>query len=168
MSGARQALSAALIFVGAAVLAGGAWLLVDAAHQRADAERYSRPVIAPASQPAAAPEPSFPTAPFQKDSSAGTADAPPIRPSDSPPSLSREPQSSRDLLSVGASPRAVEVDLSIQWVRVPAIGVQSAVIMTEWDPPSFLVGHLARTAGLGQEGLSVLVGHVAGIYGDVF
>jgi LPXTG-site transpeptidase (sortase) family protein len=52
-------------------------------------------------------------------------------------------------------------------LRIPHIGVSSAVVPTAWEPPPFLVGQLRESASI-TLGNTVLVGHLTGAAGSVF
>jgi LPXTG-site transpeptidase (sortase) family protein len=52
-------------------------------------------------------------------------------------------------------------------LRIPRIGLSTAVVPTSWEPPAFVVGQLQNSAAV-TLGNTVLVGHVSGAAGTVF
>lgn len=74
--------------------------------------------------------------------------------------------------------RPAQVATTITRVRVASIGLDSEVVeaafverggATTWDIPKFKAGHAQGTAGAGDDGNAVLLGHVSSIRsGDVF
>jgi LPXTG-site transpeptidase (sortase) family protein len=52
-------------------------------------------------------------------------------------------------------------------LRIPRIGLSTAVVPTDWDPPPFLAGQLRDSAAV-TLGNTVLVGHLTGGVGSVF
>jgi LPXTG-site transpeptidase (sortase) family protein len=52
-------------------------------------------------------------------------------------------------------------------LRIPRIGLSTAVVPTDWDPPPFLAGQLRDSAAV-TLGNTVLVGHLTGVVGSVF
>jgi len=52
-------------------------------------------------------------------------------------------------------------------LRIPRIGLSTAVVPTSWEPPAFIVGQLQDSAAV-TLGNTVLVGHVSGFAGTVF
>jgi LPXTG-site transpeptidase (sortase) family protein len=55
----------------------------------------------------------------------------------------------------------------VRALSVPRLGIQTNVVQTGWEPPSFVAGQITGSAALG-EGNSVLIGHRNGRAGDVF
>jgi LPXTG-site transpeptidase (sortase) family protein len=55
----------------------------------------------------------------------------------------------------------------VRALHVPRLGINTGVVDTGWEPPSFVAGQISTTAALG-EGNSVIVGHRRGHAGDVF
>jgi len=55
----------------------------------------------------------------------------------------------------------------VRALGVPRLGIQTGVVQTGWEPPSFVAGQITTSAPLGG-GNSIIIGHRRGHAGDVF
>ena len=127
--------------------------------------------VAPAAQPAPAsrPAPGLASVPFGQPA--------PIAQRAVESAPASEPAAVPAIGTLRAPDRAIE-SLPITRVAIPSIGLDAEVVTatfveknggTTWEIPKFKAGHAEYTAGAGDKGNAVLLGHVSSLRsGDVF
>jgi LPXTG-site transpeptidase (sortase) family protein len=126
------------------------------------------------------PEPAATQLPAISLHGASSAPQPAANPGGLGEANARAPNAAIDApaLSFGGPPSRSVGGLPITHVEIPAISLSADVVPAglverdggvTWDVPAFKIGHAETTAGAGQPGNAVLLGHVTSVRsGDVF